>query len=205
MKKKRLTPPRLKGFTLIESIVAMVIMGMAMTILFSIFFPRVEDSGRPQYIVRASALGQSVMNTILSRGFDENSDPSGGLIRCDDKSKSESGEDLNTDLTADADSCIGSTGPDDGESIANEFNDVDDYIGCWAQGLESSGCAPLSELINDSTKYPNFKVEVSVVDANTLELTANQPSGTHIMKKITVTVFAQHYEAFKLVAYKGNY
>lgn len=193
------------GFTLIESIVAMVVMGIAMTILFSIFFPRVEDSGRPQYIVRASALGQSVMNTVLSRSFDQNSDPSGGLIRCDDKRKSESGEDLNTDLTTDADPCIGSTGPDDGESVANDFNDVDDYIGCWEQSSTSTSCAPLSELINNSEQYPNFKVVVNVEDANTSALTGGQPDNTHIMKKVTVTVSAQRYESFKLVAYRGNY
>ncbi|WP_186294751.1 type IV pilus modification PilV family protein [Vibrio algivorus] len=187
-----------RGFTLIESIVAMVVMGIAMTILFSIFFPRVEDSGRPQYIVRASALGQSVMNTILSRGFDDNSDPSGGLIRCDDTT-------ANSDLESDAEPCLGATGVDLEESVANDFNDVDDYIGCWAQGLESSGCAPLSELINDSTQYVNFKVQVNVEDSNTSELTLNQPSGKHVMKKVTVTVSAQHYEAFKLVAYRGNY
>ena len=84
MKNNKIKQKAQHGFTLIESIVAMVVMGIAMTILFSIFFPRVEDSGRPQYIVRASALGQSVMNTILSRGFDDESDPSGSVVRCDD-------------------------------------------------------------------------------------------------------------------------
>ena len=188
-----------QGFTLIESIVAMVVMGIAMTILFSIFFPRVEDSGRPQYIVRASALGQSVMNTILARSFDQNSDPSGGVIRCDDTT-------TNPDLEDNAPKCLGSNaGSDSSESIANDFNDVDDYIGCWQQTNEPNSCEPLSDLINNSDKYPNFKVEVSVVEANTPELTTNQPPNTHIMKKITVTVSAQRYESFKLVAYRGNY
>lgn len=187
-----------RGFTLIESIVAMVVMGIAMTILFSIFFPRVEDSGRPQYIVRASALGQSVMNTVLSRSFDQNSDPSGGLIRCDDTT-------ANSDLDTDSPKCLGSTGKDSGESVANDFNDSDDYIGCWQQTNEPNSCQPLSDLINNSDKYSNFKVEINVVEANTPELTTNQPANTHIMKKITVTVSAQHYESFKLVAYRGNY
>ncbi|MGO2497038.1 MAG: type IV pilus modification PilV family protein [Vibrio litoralis] len=202
MKNGQIKPRAQRGFTLIESIVAMVVMGIAMTILFSIFFPRVEDSGRPQYIVRASALGQSVMNTILARSFDQNSDPSGGVIRCDDTT-------ANSDLDTDPPKCSTQLGPDDGESVANDFNDVDDYSlsdgsQCWSQP-EAANCAPLSDLINDSTKYPNFKVEVSVIDANTPELTANQPSGTHIMKKITVTVSSQRYESFKIVAYRGNY
>lgn len=203
-----------QGFTLIESIVAMVVMAIAMTILFSIFFPRVEDSGRPQYIVRASALGQSMMNTILSRGFDENSDPSGGLLRCDDTT-------ANTDMTSNAEKCTDKTkfGTDEGGDVG-AFNDVDDYQGCWYSNSTQSECASdfpkqsyaLTNIVNDDCKegssqecYPNFKVIVKVENANSAELTPNQPDNTHIMKKITLIISAQHYEKFTLVAYRGNY
>lgn len=188
-----------RGFTLIESIVAMVVMGVAMTILFSIFFPRVEDSGRPQYIVRASALGQSVMNTILARGFDEASDPSGSVVRCDANIDGNA-----SDEEAGAPNCVGATGPDSGEDSASTYNDVDDYIGCWSEPV-TGGCAPLSDLIYDSDKYLNFKVKVAVSDANDSALTNNQPAGAHVMKKVTVTVSSQRYESFDIVAYRGNY
>lgn len=187
-----------RGFTLIESIVAMVVMGIAMTMLFSLFFPRVEDSGRPQYIVRASALGQSVMNTILSRGFDQNSDPSGSRIRCDDDGNPDAAD-------VEIKECIGATGAD-GEA-PDAFNDVDDYIGCWyADDVQCSGTYtyPLSELINNSEQYPHFKVVVDVIDVNN---NGNEESVTapHSMKKVTLTVSAQNYESIKLVGYKGNY
>ncbi|MGO2507618.1 MAG: type IV pilus modification PilV family protein [Vibrio hibernica] len=201
-----------QGFTLIESIVAMVVMAIAMTVLFSIFFPRVEDSGRPQYIVRASALGQSMMNTILSRGFDENSDSSGGLIRCDDTKN-------NTDLTEDAPKCLGSAVTGEEQDVS-AFDDVDDYQGCWYSNSTQSECLAdfpgksyaLTNIVNDDCKegssqecYPNFKVIVKVEDANSAELTPNQPDNTHIMKKVTLTISAQRYEKFTLVAYRGNY
>lgn len=184
------------GFTLVESIVAMVVMAIAMTVLFSLFFPRIEDSGRPQYIVRASALGQSVMNTILSRGFDEHSDPSGGIYRC--------GED---DEDGNPNPCTTDIGPD-GALDPSTFNDVDDYIGCWYSEGTKSECInndhsyPLTEIVSDDCNvdghvkecYPNFKVLVDVENT-----TPDQ------MKKITLTISSQRYEQFTLVAYRGNY
>lgn len=189
------------GFTLIESIVAMVVMGIAMTILFSVFFPRVEDSGRPQYIVRASALSQSVMNTILSRGFDEHSDPSGSRIRCDD--------DGNPDITDGViPTCEGAKGVDS-ETTADAFNDVDDYKGCWetdnkCSTSDSLPVYPLSDLVPNSEQYPHFKIVVDVIDVNN---NGSEPlsEGVHTMKKVTLTVSAQGYESIRLVGYKGNY
>ncbi|GLT15063.1 type IV pilus modification PilV family protein [Vibrio algivorus] len=187
-----------RGFTLIESIVAMVVMGIAMTILFSIFFPRVEDSGRPQYIVRASALGQSVMNTILSRGFDDNSDPSGSRIRCDDEGNPDA-------VDVEIQECSSALGPE--EETANAFNDVDDYIGCWyaadVQCTESNSY-PLSDLINNSNQYPHFKVMVDVMNINN-NGTESFTDSKHTMKKVTLTVSSQNYESVKFVGYKGNY
>lgn len=199
MKNNKIKQKAQHGFTLIESIVAMVVMGIAMTILFSIFFPRVEDSGRPQYIVRASALGQSVMNTILSRGFDDESDPSGSVVRCDDGAN----PDL-VDVTAPE--CIGATGPDSEES-PDDFDDVDDYIGCWetdSKCTDTETIYPLSELVPNADQYPHFKVVVDVVDVNN---NGSEPlsESVHTMKKVTLTVSAQGYESIRLVGYKGNY
>ncbi|MCF7353830.1 type II secretion system protein [Vibrio sp. CK2-1] len=204
MNNKGIKQNRQAGFTLIESIVAMVVMGIAMTILFSVFFPRVEDSGRPQYIVRASALGQSVMNTILSRSFDEASDPSGSIIRCDDGDN----PDLNGDT---APICIGAKGRDSEDSAA-DFNDVDDYIGCWETDnkctdseIGSESAYLLSDLIPNTDQYPHFKVVVDVIDVANNGAESLTSSELHTMKKVTLTVSAQGYESIRLVGYKGNY
>ncbi|MGO2281386.1 MULTISPECIES: type IV pilus modification PilV family protein [Vibrio] len=187
---------RQTGFTLIESIVAMVIMGLAMTVLFSLFFPRVENSGIPQYQVRASALGQSMMNTILSRGFDDNSDPSGGIYRCDENDVNNQPNPCTTKLGAETDK---------GETDASFFNDVDDYIGCWYTSASSKAlCSslpekPLTDILGKdiATQYPNFVVDVTVTNM--------QSTAPHVMRKIKLNISASQFEAFKLTAYRGNY
>lgn len=186
------------GFTLIESIVAMVVMGIAMTVLFSIFFPHVERSGAAQYQVRASALGQSMMNTILARGFDNNSDPSGGIYRCDEN-----------DVTNSPHPCTTKFGPDNGEADASTFNDADDYMGCWYISdaskilCKSKNQQPLTDIlgVDIANRYPNFVVDVTVSEVTL----PNQDASKHIMRKIKLTVAASHYENFTITAYRGNY
>ncbi|WP_017026448.1 type II secretion system protein [Vibrio rumoiensis] len=187
---------RSNGFTLIESIVAMVVMGIAMTVLFSLFFPRVENSGLPQYQVRASALGQSMMNTILSRGFDDNSDPSGGIYRCDENDVNNKPNPCTTKLGAETDK---------GETDASFFNDVDDYIGCWYTSefsktlCQSDPVGTLTDILGQdiADQYPNFAVDVTVTNM--------QSAAPHVMREIQLKVAASKFEAFKLTAYRGNY
>lgn len=189
----KMSLPRVRGFTLIESIIAMVVMGIAMVMLFTLFFPRVEDSGRAQYLTRGSALGQSVMNTILSRSFDENSDPSGGIYRCDE-----------TDADGEDNPCSDTLQADADETTASDYDDVDDYVGCWSQPAGNS-CSDLKDLIYNAEQYTNFTVNVDVEKANPAAVITGQPTNTQIMKKITITISSQRYESFKMVAYRGNY
>ncbi|CAK1790114.1 MSHA pilin protein MshD [Vibrio crassostreae] len=65
---------RSRGFTLIESIVVIIVLGIAMVTITSFLAPQVASSADPQYQNRSVALGQSLMNQILARGFDEHSD-----------------------------------------------------------------------------------------------------------------------------------
>ncbi|WP_232012588.1 type IV pilus modification PilV family protein [Vibrio aphrogenes] len=193
---------RVRGFTLIESIIAMVVMGIAMVMLFTLFFPRVEDSGRAQYLTRGSALGQSVMNTILSRSFDENSDPSGGIYRCDETDADGKDNPCSDTLQADTDETTASDYDD--ETTASDYDDVDDYVGCWSQPAGNS-CSDLKDLIYNAEQYTNFTVNVDVEKVNSETVSEGQPTNTQIMKKITVTISSQRYEPFKMVAYRGNY
>ncbi|MDF5139074.1 type II secretion system protein, partial [Vibrio parahaemolyticus] len=70
------------GMTLIEMIIAIVLMGIAMVAFTSFLVPQIRDSAIPHHQTRASALAQSFMSQILARGFDENSDLAGGETRC---------------------------------------------------------------------------------------------------------------------------
>ncbi|MDN3680409.1 prepilin-type N-terminal cleavage/methylation domain-containing protein [Vibrio tapetis subsp. quintayensis] len=187
-----------KGFTLIESIVAIVVLGISMTVLTTVLYPQIENSASSHYQVRASALAQGMMTDILSRSFDHVGDINGGIWRCDETGYS---------------TCSVVLGAETGEE-PKDFNDVDDYIGCWyTNDVSRSSCDSLPErslkdiLGQDiSAKYPNFRVEVKVEHDNQGSLTpAPQPAGKKIFKLITLTVYPGKYGEYRFVAHRGNY
>ncbi|MCL9780533.1 prepilin-type N-terminal cleavage/methylation domain-containing protein [Vibrio sp. S4M6] len=178
------------GFTLIESIIVMVIIAIAMISLTTLLFPQISRSADPNYQVRASALGQSLMSQILARGFDQESDFDGDVIRCS-----------STDVGAP--NCSGSTGSsltlgsDTGE-VAPNYNDVDDYIGCWEPGGAGS-CNDLDLIVQSSSStYKNFNVVITVAYDNT-----NFTDWS--MKLITLTITASNQTPITFRAFRGNY
>ncbi|MCE7597897.1 type IV pilus modification PilV family protein [Vibrio fluvialis] len=187
----------IKGFTLVESIVAMVIIGLAMVVLISFLYPQIERSATPHYQTRAANLGQSLMSQILARGFDNNSDFDGGAIRC--------GENKSDGTATTCSTVLGS----DGENSPAQFNDVDDYIGCW-YGDNVSDCGsettknPLTNILgtNVAANYRHFTVFIAVAYVNS----AFQPvSVITDMKRIELTIDTGNYGCYTFVAYRGNY
>ncbi|AIW15145.1 prepilin-type N-terminal cleavage/methylation domain-containing protein [Vibrio tubiashii] len=177
-----------RGFTLIESIVVIVVMGIAMLTITSFLVPQVSRSADPHYQTRAAAMGQSVMTQILARKFDENSGDQGGIPRC---SSSDTG----------AEDCSGpgaarafGIDTDKGETNnnPNAYNDVDDFHGCW-EPLATNGCRDLNLLVGGNS-YLNFRVDVDVTYAVTNQL-----------KRIRLTVSASNQTPIVLFAYRGNY
>ncbi|CAH6896281.1 Prepilin-type N-terminal cleavage/methylation domain-containing protein [Vibrio chagasii] len=57
------------GFTLIESIIVIVLLGFAMLAFSTFLAPQSALSGQVNYSNRASALGQSIMTDLLSRDY----------------------------------------------------------------------------------------------------------------------------------------
>ncbi|MFA0079317.1 prepilin-type N-terminal cleavage/methylation domain-containing protein [Vibrio artabrorum] len=187
---------RTRGFTLIESIVAIVILGIAMITIASFLVPQVTRSADPQYQNRSVALGQSLMNQILALGFDEHSDFDGGLVRCGD---------------AGAATCSAPNklGVDGSEATPAAFNDVDDYIGCWYTDSTKSDCvsstqSPLANILDENItdSYANFRVEVVVFYDQNLDGTDDNAIGT--MKRVELQIFGGQTR-YSLIAYKGNY
>ncbi len=172
---------RVAGFTLIESVIVIVVMGIAMLTITSFLAPEISRSADPHYQTRASALGQSVMTQILSRNFDEHSGLQGGLPLC-----SASGEVACT--------AFGDFGIDSGEDDNNPaaYNDVDDFDGCW-EPLATNGCRDLNLLVG-SNSYVNFRLDVAVTYA-----VPNQ------LKQINLKVTASNQTPIDLHAYRGNY
>ena len=185
------------GFTLIESIVGIVILGFALSVLVSGVFTSSTKSHQATYQAQAAALGHSIMTDILSRQFDEHSDPNGGQYRC--------GETLSglviPNCTATAD-----LGRDIGETSAEIFNDVDDFIGCWGEAVQcTSGLAnySLNRLIaqDSADEYKNFTVEINVAYADV----DNSATAITQFKKIDITLYASSHAQYTFSAYRGNY
>ncbi|WP_287832202.1 type II secretion system protein, partial [Idiomarina sp.] len=73
---KELKPQR--GFTLIEIIAGIVVVGIITLVVTAGMGPLFKQSVNPWQQVRAAELGQSLINEILSRRFDENGSSAGG-------------------------------------------------------------------------------------------------------------------------------
>ena len=190
---------RQKGFTLIESIIGIIILGFALLILVTGVFSSASKSHQATYQSQAATLGHSIMTDILSRQFDEHSDPNGGAYRCGEVSAPDacsSPNELGRDTIAEKNTT----------SHSAIFNDVDDFIGCWGEAAQcTSGLAsyPLNRLIDSSSadEYKNFTVEINVAYADV----DNRVTVITQFKKIDITLYASNHAQYTFSAYRGNY
>jgi MSHA pilin protein MshD len=168
-----------KGFTLVEMIAGIVIMAMAMTALTTTLFPQASGSVDPVYQVRAAELGQSLINEIMGKAFDENTNLSAGL-RCDEVG---------------GEPCTG-VGKDGVESTAGTFDDVDDY------NDYDETAAQLDDASLYSALYKNFTFTVTVIYDGDYDGVSDT---IRVAKRVEVVVTTPGGQAFKFAAYKGNY
>lgn len=179
-----------QGFTLVELIIGLVVLGLAVVMLAMLFFPQAQRSAEPILQTRAAGLGQALMLEIMSKSFDQHSDRTGGLLRC--------GE-------TDAPTCTEPTalGPDsDSDSVKETralFNDVDDY-----HGLNSID-APLSDALGQAIghRYPNFNYAIDVCYYDVEEKEC-RPAITPY-KLITITITTPLGQDIGFSAVRGNY
>lgn len=169
--------PSAGGFTLIELVVGIVVLAISLVVISSFLVPQARQSIDPIYEVRSAELGSSLMNEILGKSFDENSDHTGGgLWRC--------GETGQASCTAASD-----YGPD-GESRA-QYNDVDDYHSNGAFiAIDDSLGFDLSDI------YRNFSYRVSVDSSE---------HGFNSAKRIDVIIRAPNGIDYAFSAYRWNY
>ena len=170
------------GFTLVEVIFGIVLMAIVLTIVTGLLIPQARQSADPVIQIKANELGQAMMNEILARSFDENSERSPPFRRCDE-----------ADYLACTDEAdFGS----EGETRA-DFDDVDDFIGQYeANELENS----LGQAIVNN--YPGFSLSITVIYDGDLDGNADVNSNA---KLITVAVNAPNNDVYRFSAYKGNY
>lgn len=193
-----------QGFTLIEGIIAIVIMAIAMVTLTSFLFPQAEQSAVPHYQARAAAIGQGVLNEVLSRKFDEASDPfNDSVIRC--------GEEVYVCSAPD------NLGADVGEVNSGLLNvgaadDVDDFIGCWGSVTQCDGSSlprrgALQDLVTvsaaEQSDYRNIYLDISVrYENNAFNGAATAVSS---QKRIDVLVRTSRYGDYPFTAFRSNY
>jgi len=178
------------GFTLVELVITITITAIALVAIVYGWSITAKHSGDVTWQAKTAYIGQTYIEEILTKRFDENSS-SDGLLPCSNNGIQELNGSVMPQCTATAN--FGS----DGEAREN-YDDVDDY-----HGLNE---VPLSLLNNIFTgnvnPYANYGVSVTVTYDNTL-IATNQ-----MVKRITVTVTphaASGANPVVFTAYKGNY
>jgi MSHA pilin protein MshD len=182
-----------QGFTLIETIVGIVVLSIAFSIFTTLIYPLANQSAEQVHQIKAAELGQSMINEILGKAFDENSEMSGGFYRC--------GEDQNND---------GEIKSTDGETcstvLANEeagerelFDDVDDYNGLVV--IESS----LGDSDSLSDMYIGYQVNVKVINDSDYDGDNDSADNNYTAKLITVTITTPQDFNFVFSVYRVNF
>lgn len=180
-----------KGFTLIETIVGIVVLAISFSVLTSLIYPISEQSADQLHQIKAAELAQSVLNEIQNKAFDEHSDMAGGLIRC--------GETLAPHV------CSITMGPE-GETRAT-FNDVDDY-----NGLEYGLAYNKGDIVDSQGQslalYTGYSMHIRV--CNDASYNGNCPGGTSTTaistaKLITVTVTTPTDFSMRFSTYRANF
>jgi len=171
------------GFTLIETIIGIVVLSIAFSILTTLIYPLANQSAEQVHQIKAAELGQSMINEILGKAFDQNSDMSGGLVRCGDTG-------------ADACTSWDKLGPEPGEIRVN-FNDVDDYHDHKALADSLGDTASFSEA------YIGYSLNVKVIADSNYD---GVPDGnSSVAKLITVTVTTPQEFNFVFSVYRVNF
>lgn len=170
-----------QGFTIFEIIAGIVVLAIALLGFSVAFGPQAQRSVDTIYQVRATELGSSLLNEIISLSFDQANNRAGGSIRCG---------------TVAPNACTAAIdfGPEAGED-RDRFNDVDDF-----HEFNTSGELLTGTTISDL--YKNFTVTVTVCYAETA--IAACTASIEDYKKIQVDVTTPNAQVFSFSSYRGN-
>jgi MSHA pilin protein MshD len=193
---------RQNGFSLLETVIFIVVVGIALSGLISLFVQNTVSSADPFIRERAVAIAHAYMDEILGKGFDENTPLGGGCV--------ESGSDSCTQYCAAysdtqcvqskcrlqaAGNCVPRS---DLSGIATEegnrgaYDDVDDYHGINEVPTGIAGAA---------TDYEGFNVRVSVSQPDA----AWHDIDVLDLRLIQVDVTSSLGETISLRAYRVNF
>ena len=165
---------RPNGFTLIELIVGIVVMAVALAFLSASYLPLASRSVDPLLEMKASELASAFFSELRSKRFDENSDPDGGQLRCDETGQA-------------ACTVQASFGPDGAEASRQDFDDIDDYHGLSLIGdaIESINGTPLvgkysDYRVNFQVSYQGGLLGLNATAAKLVTITITLPKGNQL-------------------------
>ena len=179
---------KVRGFTLIEIIIGIVVLSIALTGGLSLLISQVDAYRDPLIKEKSVQIAKRVVHEIQIRAYDEKSDIGGGIFRC---SETVGGISLGD--------CSAKYGTDPGELMLDTLDDVDDFDTaklCLSLKLSGSySCSEnylpvvyfFSDAADEATQkkyndyYAGFLVKIEVVPAT---ISGDADSA----KKITVTV-----------------
>ncbi len=200
---------RVTGVTLIEMVIFIVIVGIAVTAVMTVYINIGRTGADPMVRIRGIELGQSVLEEILLKAYDNSTPLGGGCVQFSSGSRCNSGPSASAQSTAG----FGS----DGETRAT-FNDVDDYHDIAYCGANvsaadaacSAACQPLlDETGNDiSANYAGYAVCIQVSFAGT-EVNNTSPADVGVLandgKRIDVIITDHLNSRYLLSAYRLNF
>ncbi len=167
-----------KGFTLVEVVIVIVLIGAMMAGMSALFMSNVGNSHRPYLRQRALAVANAFMDEISHKRWNESTPMGGGCVN------SGSG----TCLLGPVIIAIGTDG-----DTRTTFDDLDDY-----NGLNQS--PPQDSSATDMPGYTGFTVTVSVSQPGA----AWNGIPAADVRLISVTVTSSSNEAITLSAYRIN-
>lgn len=180
-----------RGFTLLELVIGTIVFSIVMLIVITLVAPQTRNSVDPIWQVRATELGQSLLNEITAKPFDQQSNASGGSIRCNE-----------TALSAPNCTASGALGSD-GSETRDTYNDVDDY-----HGLDLSDANISNSLGESLAVYQGFRAQVAVYYDDNFDGIDDSGGSTVYVgnhKRITVVVTTPGGEQIGFAAYRSNY
>ena len=182
---------KVRGFTLIEIIIGIVVLSIALTGGLSLLISQVDAYRDPLIKEKSVQIAKRVVHEIQIRAYDEKSDIGGGIFRCSETVGGISLGDCSAKCSA---KCSAETeyGTDSGELMLDTLDDVDDFdtAKLCLKLSESYSCSdnnylPVVYFFSDAAKYNDyyagFLVKIEVVPA---QISGDADSA----KKITVTV-----------------
>ncbi len=144
---------RAKGFTLIELVVGMIVLGIALVMLTSVLFPQADRAAETLHRVRSAELAHSLLNEIWGKRYDQNTNPNGGVPACGASARVDLNLPAGDECTDEAD--FGANG-----LSRNAYRDVDDYDGLNENNLMLNSSKTYAE------EYINYQLSVEVTYPN---------------------------------------